>query len=231
MVAKDFDLDKYHPLYPRREILAEYDKVKGIEYEKSVHDRAYEEWHALVKGRKVTQEVSQIYRRKIANEGEFLLYNVLYTGHDWKGNEKDFATLNGRYDKPIFRLEKDPQTQEVTSTQISSHRTIHDIPYTKEKLDELFEMATEPISLIVYGTSGRRLGLQSVEDYREGTIEDLIVSANKGKSLQSVLAEKNQFTYEKRESSGSGSSSNNTTTSNKQRPQKDGSQSLSSSSS
>jgi hypothetical protein len=187
--------------------MAEYDKVKGtdknegIKYEKTVQDRAYEQWHYFVHGRPVWQEVTQIYRKKIANEGEFLLYNLELTGVDWKGNELTFSTLWGRYDKPIFRLEKNPETQEISSTQISSHKPIHDVPCTKEKIDELLAMASEPLSIIVYGTAGRRLGLQSIEDFRNGQIEDLIVCANKGKSLEAVLVEKNQFTYEKRESS------------------------------
>lgn len=198
MVAKPFDLEKYHPLYPRREILAEYEKVK-FDYEKTVHDRAYEQWHALVKGRAVTQEVTQIYRKKITGEGEFLLYNVSLIGEDWKGNVQDFGTLMGRYEKPIFRLDKDPATQTITTTQISSHKTIYDIPYTKQKLDELLNMASEPVSMIVYGSAGRRLGVLSLDDYKNGSLEDLVMCANKGKSLETVLAEKGQFTYEKRE--------------------------------
>lgn len=198
MPERTFDLEAAHPLYPRREILAEHKKV-GFEYEKTVHDRAYEQWYSLVKGRRVTEEVTQIYRRKIANEGEFLLYNVIYRGEDWKGNQQDFSTLLGRYEKPIFRLDKDPQTQAVIAKEISSHKTIYDIPYSQEKLNDLLDAAIDPISLIVYGPGSRRYGVQSLEDYRNGTIEDLAICADKGKSLETVLAEKSQFTYEKRE--------------------------------
>jgi hypothetical protein len=198
MVARPFDLEANHPLLPRREVIAEHDKVK-FDYDKTCHDRAYEQWYALVKGRPVTQEVTQIYRRKIPAEGEFLTYNVHFLGKDWKGNDQDFDTLMGRYEKPVFRLDKDPSTQEVTSTQISSHRTVYDVPFSKNKLDDLLDMSAEPLSLIVYGSAGRKYGLQSVDDFREGAIEDLIMCGNKGKTLESVLAEKNQYTYEKRE--------------------------------
>lgn len=197
-MRKPFDLEANHPLYPRREITAEYDKVK-YDYERTGHDRAYMEWYALVKGRPVEQEVTQIYRRKIAGEGEFIFYNVTFYGKDWKGNRKDFATLLGRYEKPIFIREMDPATQDVTSTQIGSHETVYDIPFTKQKLEELIDMSIEALSMIVYGSAGRRLGVLSLEDYRNGSLEDLVMCANKGKSLESVLAEKNQFTYEKRE--------------------------------
>jgi hypothetical protein len=220
MVRKPFDLEANHPLYPRREILEEYKKV-GFEYEKQHDDRPYEEWYALVKGRQVTQEVSQIYRKKVTGEGEFLMYNLHLRGTDWKGNPREFDTLWGRYSKPIFMLEKDPATQNVTSTQISSHETIHDVPFSKQKLEELLEMSTEPISLVVYGSANRRYGIQSIEDFLNADHDDLVMCGNKGKSLESVIAEKNQFTYEKRatktayDKAGSASSSTTTTTNTK----------------
>jgi hypothetical protein len=216
MVAKTFDLEANHPLYPRREIVEEYKKV-GMDYDQQNDDRPYQEWYALVKGREVTADVSQIYRKKVTGEGEFLMYNLNLKGKDWKGNERDFSTLMGRYNKPIFMLEKDPQTQAVTSTQISNHKTIHDIPFTREKLDELLDMSDEPLSLVVYGTANRKYGIQSIEDFRNGEHEDLVVCGNKGKSLESVIAEKNQFTYEKRatktayDKAGSASSSTTNT--------------------
>lgn len=203
MVIKSFDLEKHHPLLPRKEILDEYKKV-NFDYEKSINDRVYEQWYAMVKGRAVTQEVLSIYRKKIAGIGEFLVYFVHLVGHDWKDNERDFTIRLGKYEKPIFRLEKDPQTQEITSTQISDHKTIYDVPYSQEKLQELLDMSIETVGLIVYGPASRRYGVQSVDDYQKGAIEDLVVSANKGKTLETVLAEKNQFTYEKRETKPAG---------------------------
>ena len=197
-MATVFDIQAAHPLYPRREILAEYENVK-MEYEKTVHDRKYEWWHAQTRGRATRPEITQIYRKKIAKEGEYLLYNITWRGTDWKGNEEEFSTLMGRYEKPIFRIEKNPQTQEVSSSQVQGHKTIHDIPYTKERLDELLDIASEPVSLIVFGVGNRRYTVQSLEDYKNGSIEDLVTCADKGKSLDTVLAERNQFTYEKRE--------------------------------
>ena len=64
-------------------------------YEKTVHDRAGDEFYALVKGRadKMTQEVTQCYRINIPMEQEYIFYNVSLRGEDWKGNEHDYAML------------------------------------------------------------------------------------------------------------------------------------------
>ena len=209
MPSKPFDIEQHPPpdyekkqwgnaLSPRRDVLLEHEKV-GFEYEKTVHDRGYEQWHPLVKGRPVTEEVTQIYRKKIPNEGEFLMYNALYRGQDWVGNEKTFDHLQGRYEKPVFRLEKNPQTQEVKAREIEGYKTVYDIPFTIDKLCELLDQAVEQVSLVVYGAGSKRYGILSIEDYKNGTIEDLVICADKGKSLETVLTEKNQFTYERRE--------------------------------
>jgi hypothetical protein len=209
MPAQPFDLEKYPPprydakdwgnaLSPRRDVLLEYDKVK-FEYERNVQDRTYEIFYAQSKGRKTTKEVSQIYRRKVPNEGEFLMYNMTLRGNDWKGNDQEYSMLQGRYDKPMFRLEKDPQSQEVTSRQISGYKTIHDIPFSKEKVNEILEMSIEPLSLIVIGPDGKKYSIQSVDEFREGSLEDLVATIRQGKSLLSILKERGQYTWTKQE--------------------------------
>ena len=192
--------EPWNPLSPRKEIIKAYAEA-NYPYEKTVHDRAADEFYALVKGRaeKVTQEITQFYRIKIPAEGEFMFYNVLLRGEDWKGNEHDLAQLEGRFSMPLFRKEKDPATDKVTTSQINDHKNVYDIPWTIKTFDKLMESAGDPISLIVYGSAGRRLGIHSIEDYREGDIADLIQCGLKGKSLEAVLAERNQFTFEKTE--------------------------------
>lgn len=215
MVAKPFDLEKHpppkydkdnpnaiidkgNPLCPRKEILIEYEKV-NFPYEKTVEDRLYEQFYAVVKGRPVTVEAFQIHRIRLPGKGEYIFYDATFRGTDWKGNDREFYTVIGKYEKPRFRLEKDPATQEVTSTQISSRETIYDITYSRENLDEILEFATEPIALAIHGSGSRTWAIESLEDFKDGLIEDLSTSAKSGKSLQTILVEKNQFTYEKRE--------------------------------
>lgn len=200
---RPLDLDEkepWNPFIPRKEVIKAY-KDANYQYEKTVHDRAADEFYALTSPQpdKMTIEVTQFYRIKIANEGEFLFYNAMLRGEDWKGNEHDFAMLEGRYAYPIFRQERDPQTRKVTTSQINDHKNVYDIPWTKERFDLLMQSAIDNVSLIIYGTAGRRVALHSVEDYRDGDYDDVVQCGMKGKSLESVIAERNQFTYEKRE--------------------------------
>lgn len=196
--SKPFDLDANHPLCPNPNVIQEHEKVK-FPYEESIQDRVYNKWYAVSKGRPVEQEVSQIYRVSKAGRGEYLLWNLNLKGQDWKGNQTDFTILAGKYERPIFRLEKNPETQETSTTQVTSHQTIYTTPYSKQKLDELVEMSVEPVSTIVIAASGKRFGVNSLDDFKNGSIEDLIQVASKGKTLDTVIAERNQFTYEKRE--------------------------------
>lgn len=198
MPAKPFDLEANHPLCPNPTVIQEHDKVK-FPYEESIQDRVYNKWYTVSKGRPVEQEVSQIYRVSKPGRGEYLMWTLNLKGQDWKGNPTDFTILTGRYEKPLFRLEKNPETQEISTTQVTSHQTIYTIPFSKQKLDELIEMAVEPVSMIVVAPSGKRFGITSLEDFKNGAIDDLIQAASKGKTLDSILAEKNQFTYERRE--------------------------------
>jgi hypothetical protein len=198
MVAKLFDLEANHPLRPHKQVLAEYKKV-DFDYEPTVEDRGYEQFYYLVKGRPIYQEVTQIYRIKRPGQGEYLFYNLMLTGEDWKGNPVQFATLEGRYEKPIFKLERDPETNKLSTTQVTSHQRVYYIPYSSQKLEELLEISTDPLSLIVCAPSGKKFGVMSVDEFKVGAIEDLITGAQKGKSLEAVLAEKNQVVYEKRE--------------------------------
>jgi hypothetical protein len=192
--------DPWNPFSPRREVIKAFEEV-NFKYEFNGQDRGASIWYGLVKGRpeKITQEITQMYRRRIPTEGEFIFYNVLLRGEDWKGNEHDLPLIMGRYELPIFKREKDPATDKVSTTEIIDHRTKYDIPWSVETFDKLADSFVEPISLIVYGSAGRRLGITSLEDFRNGSIDDLIQCGTKGKSLDSVIAERNQFYYEKRE--------------------------------
>lgn len=196
MPSKPFDLEANHPLCPNPVVIKEHDAVK-FPYEESIQDRAYAKWYAVSKGRPVQQEVSQIYRVSKPGRGEFLLWTSIFRGLDWKGNPTDFTMLTGRYEKPIFRLEKNPETQAVSTDQVTSHQTIYTTEFSRAKLDELFEMAVEPISLVAVTPGGKRLGILSIEEFKTGSMDDLIQSASRGRTIESIVNERersNQFT-------------------------------------
>lgn len=190
--------DPWNPLSPRKEVIDAYNAV-NFPYEITGQDRKSSIWYGLVKIKpeKVTQEITQFYRRRIAGEGEFIFYNVLLRGEDWRGNEKDLDMLVGRYNLPIFKKDRNPENNKVTTSEILDHKPVYHIPWNKETFDDLMESTVESPSLIIYGPGSRRIGLSSVDDFREGSIDDLIQCGMKGKSLDSVIAERSQFTYEK----------------------------------
>lgn len=202
----------WNPLSPRKEVIQAYSEV-DFPYDIQIQDRVASKWYAAVKARsdKITQEIIQIYRRKIPNQGDYVFYNVHLYGDDWKGNEHCLPLVIGKYMLPIFKKEKNPETEKVTTTEIMDQKAVYDLPWSKETFDKLIRSSIEPVSLIVYGSAGRRLGISSLDDFREGTTEQLIECGMKGKSLETVIAERNQFVYEKREQSARSSSKIKTT--------------------
>jgi hypothetical protein len=202
---KDMGEDEhYNPWSPRPEVLRAY-KDANSKYEKDVHDRAGDEFYELVNPQadSMTQELTQVYRIRIANEGEFMYYDLLLRGNDWKGNEHDFAHREGIFKMPLFRFERDPSTKKVTNSQINDHKRTYNIPWSPKQFDELMESAVENISLVIHD-AGHRIGIRDIHAFRDGNYEDVVQSGIKGKSLEAVIAERNQFTYEKRETKQAG---------------------------
>ena len=190
----------YNPWSPRPEVLQAY-KDANSAYEKDVHDRAGDEFYELVNPQpdSITQELTQVYRIKIPNQGEFMYYDLMLRGNDWKGNEHDYALREGIYKMPVFRFERDPSTKKVISSQINDHTRTYNIPWSVEKFDKLMESAVEGLSLVIHN-AGHRVGIRNIDTFRNGGYDDIVEAGRTGKSLETVLAEKNQFSYEKRES-------------------------------
>lgn len=189
----------YNPWSPRPEVLQAYREANS-DYEKDVHDRAGDEFYERVNPQadSMTAELTQVYRIFIPNQGEFMYYDLMLRGNDWKGNEHDYALREGLYKKPLFRYERDPSTKKVTSSQINDHVRIYNIPWSVERFDELMKSAIDSPSLVIHN-AGHRVGIRNIDTFRNGAYDDVVLAGNTGKSLETVLAEKNQFSYEKKE--------------------------------
>ena len=130
-------------LFPRKEVVKAYEAVSQ-EYELTIQDRVWHWFYPLVSSTLVTeqeieQEVNALYRLKDA-KGEWLFYNLGLFGKDWQGNRKDFSYLEGKIDGfPEFDRRIDPATNEVIpgTTQVHTIKTIHTIPFSSNKVDEL----------------------------------------------------------------------------------------------
>jgi len=187
----------YNPWSPRPEVLQAYKDANYV-YEKDTNDRAADIFYEQVNPQpdSLTQELTQVYRIKIPNEGEFMYYDLMLRGNDWKGNEHDYSLRDGIYKMPVFRFERDPSTKKVTNSQINDHKRTYNIPWSQEKFDQLMESSIEGLSMVIHN-AGHRIGIRDVKTFRDGDYDDVVQAGLKGKSLDAVLAEKNQFTYEK----------------------------------
>ena len=181
--AKDLPQD----YLPNKEILKAYkDANQEFDFDSNatVHDRVYRWFWVMINGnvrikeQKIDQEISTIYRIK-NSDGEFIIYHILLSGLNHKGEPVDFSDLIGKIDKiPVFERKVDDRTGEVESGPIKQdHRTIYTIPFSSKKLDELLEFASDNISFAIKGknTANRTLSC-SLEEIRDMEWDELVAA-------------------------------------------------------
>jgi hypothetical protein len=185
MKAKDLDKN----LFPRSEVVQAYKEV-GQEYERTIQDRVYEIWYALVtadpvKNQEIEQRIHQMYRIKDAKGKEWLVYDSTLYGNTWEGNQKDFYYREGIIEgMPRFEKRIDPSTNAVIAgtTQIQEIlKPGYTILFTKDKVNELQKCFVHPLTLnVVDGVSGlggggsRMYSCSSLEEFRDIPYEELI---------------------------------------------------------
>lgn len=92
----------------------------GQEYERTPHDRAYQDWfypmvtpNEKLKEQEIEDKIDQMVRTR-DSKGEWFTYHVSLTGHNYKEHIVDFSYVEGCIlGWPIFHKEYDPQTDEV----------------------------------------------------------------------------------------------------------------------
>jgi hypothetical protein len=178
--AKDLDRN----LIPHREVVKAYDDAGDDSqvYERTCHDRAYEWFYSQVTGKdsiknqEIEQRISNLMRVRDKG-GEWLVYGVGLFGKNWKGNRVDFYHTEGKIEgMPIFTKEIDPQTDQVVpgSTQVFEMKTIHNIPFSKKKIEELSQYFVAPSFIVVSNTMGGRKYSCSLEEFRDLPYDELI---------------------------------------------------------
>ena len=177
MKASELDAN----LFPPQEVVKAYSDV-GQEYERTCHDRAYQEWFyplvtaEPVKDQQIKKSIPQLYRSKDAEGKEWLWYNVDLSGKDWKGNRKDFSYLEGVVEgMPVFNYEIDPSTDKVipNTTQVLEVTKKYTIPFTKAKVDELSKFFRSPLSCVIQALDGRRYSC-SIDEFRDMPYNELV---------------------------------------------------------
>ena len=177
MKASELDPD----LFPPKEVVKAFEKV-GQEYERTCHDRAYQEWFyplvsaEPVKDQQIKKLIPQLYRTKDADGKEWLFYNVDLSGNDWKGNRKDFSYVEGVIESmPVFNYEIEPSTNKIIAgtTQVLEVVKKYTIPFTKAKVDELSKYFRNPVSCVIIAPDNRRYSV-SLEQFKSLSYQELI---------------------------------------------------------
>jgi hypothetical protein len=98
------------------------------------------------------------------------------SGNDWKGNRKDWSTLEGVTNNfPVFNYEIEPSTGSIISgtTQVLEVRKEYTIPFSKSKIDELSEYFKAPVSCIVVAPDSRKYSV-NLEQFKSLAYNELI---------------------------------------------------------
>jgi hypothetical protein len=158
-----------------------YEKV-GQVYERSTHDRVWDWWLGLVTADPVAKQeiqirIPQLYRTKDPASGkEWLFYNKEMYGYDWKGNRKDWSTLEGVIDgMPEFHYEIDPTTYKVIpgTTQVLEITRKYTIPFTKDAIEKITPFFRNPFSCIIIDQHGRKYSC-SLSEFKDMAYDELI---------------------------------------------------------
>ena len=192
MPEASYDLKANHPLLPHPKV-TELFKENEFKYDKKSHDINYEAWYSEVKKSKITITIHQMYRVKRLIENvptDFIFYDAMLYGTDRKGNKAVFDVRLGVYQKPSFRKQIDDRTDKIISHEIQNWDTVYEYKYTPELFDDLLTKATEDDLKLNVITPGRIYSIPDIQDFRDGTHQELTEIGRTGKSLDSLRKEK-----------------------------------------
>lgn len=197
MPEAPFDLKSKHPLLPHPEVTRTYQENK-FKYDKTVQDLNYERWYNETKkiGKISTGKISilikQMFRLRRMGQ-DYIFYDAMLYGTDRTGNRLGFDVRLGLYQKPIFRKRIDQRSDEIISHEIEAKETVYEYEYTPDLFDTLLEQSIEEsetshLSLVVVSPT-RNYTIPDIQEFRDGTYQELIEIGRTGKSLSSIRKE------------------------------------------
>lgn len=160
-------------------VLAKYEEAKQ-QYNPTAHDLEEQLFNRLCKGRPVKSLINSIYRIRLPNGSEFLYYSEVLIGSDHVGNEKRFTHIVGRYEEPVFYYRYNPDTSAAEAVEITRHQTVYEIPWSKEKFDELTKRLSDAPYFYVVGSS-RKYAVPTMEQFRDLSFDQLVELGKTGK--------------------------------------------------
>lgn len=192
MPEAPYDLKANHPLLPHPKV-TELFKENEFKYDKKSQDINYEVWYSEVKKSKITIKIYQMYRVRKLHEGkpeDYIFYDAMLYGTDRKGNKAMLDVRLGVYQSPTFRKQIDDRTDKIISHEIQNWDTVYEYKYTPELFDDLLLKSTEDDLKLNVITPGRIYSIPDIQDFRDGTHQELGEIGKTGKSLDSIRKEK-----------------------------------------
>ena len=188
MPEAPYDLTANHPILPHPKV-TELFKENEFKYDKKSQDINYEAWYSEVKKSKITIKIYQMYRVRKLHEGkpeDYIFYDAMLYGTDRKGNKAMLDVRLGVYQSPTFRKQIDDRTDKIISHEIQNWDTIYEYKYTPEMFDDLLLKSTEDDLKLNVITPGRIYSIPDIQDFRDGTYQELGEIGKTGKSLHSI---------------------------------------------
>jgi hypothetical protein len=129
---KKKERERYNKNMVSKEDIKQMYQNLGIEYVPSVQDIAEEEFYTRAVKDTIKRRIDHVYRLRstVDSKGEYLIYDETILAQDKDNKPLDFSHSVGKYEVPIS---------------ISNKKWIYDIPFSKEKLQEILDsdQATE----------------------------------------------------------------------------------------
>jgi hypothetical protein len=187
-------------------------KAANVDYIETADDMAEQNFYRLttwtgVAGSRTSQPIKKtvgaVYRTKIGNK-EYMYYSEKMEAYDRLGNPQSHTKIHGKYEKPDFRMEVDPRTNISSGKEVTGHRTVYYIEYSRNLLESILEasdnnyISTQEEGVMVNAeverreffyivlAGGQSYGPYSRGDYLDGTYDELLSIGKTGKTLKEI---------------------------------------------
>jgi hypothetical protein len=177
-VKKTYNPEDYTDLKLHPEVRKFYNNT-GLEYELPAFHAAHEVMARQAAGQPCTERIDAIYRVRagsFSNESENIWYYLSVKSQDEYGNPV-FAPpfVVGRYERPEGSYQYDIISKRKKVTGIDSTETTYDIPFSKERLDELAKSGLVDGKTRLYVDTGDiKYNVATFEDFKNLSFEDLV---------------------------------------------------------
>jgi len=123
-----------------KERIARMYREADFDYQETTEELVEMDFKTRTKGQEIKRKITQIYRKRLGNRKEFILYNIILSAKDQIGNSHTMSKLEGRHQEPEFNMEWDESQGKAVARGLVGHETIYDIPFSKENMQNIIAM-------------------------------------------------------------------------------------------